>query len=190
MDDIDKKTFRPLAKAAYTCSAKCYDDSKSPQDVVSQCVNQCQLKSEAAQQVYSQHMAAFQDRLSRAMQTCQDQARNSLPALMPSEADGKKAEQLYYACVGRVASEYEQQVPKLYQQVRGGGSFMLQLIYKFLNLLRMYVNYTSESELAIDIDVIAYEFTLNIQHNEHVFYLLIDRSFRTLARSSSATNYI
>ena len=75
------------------CSAGCYD-KKLDGDGIADCVVQCQTKSQVCQRVVSQELNEFQQRLQRAMVTCQDKVREEItPLATRKDADQNKLQE-------------------------------------------------------------------------------------------------
>lgn len=119
LDDVDRQVMRPVQKASYTCSAKCCDTAKDT-EALGACIDACHTKSEKARSIVQAQINDFTQRLQRCMQGCQDQAKNSLPAIMASEADYNKANKIMQDCASKCATDYQTQVPKMYQQIKSG----------------------------------------------------------------------
>ena len=64
------------------------------------------------QSLIGQHLAGFQERLSRCLMRCQDRAKESLP-VSPNERQVAKAQEAVAACSAACAVEYEKKLPKL-----------------------------------------------------------------------------
>uniref|UniRef100_A0A7S0CHI7 Uncharacterized protein n=1 Tax=Proboscia inermis TaxID=420281 RepID=A0A7S0CHI7_9STRA len=78
IDEMDKLLLRPIARSSYTCVVSCYDKSgkTGSTEELQRCASQCQLPYQQAQNVVSTEVNQFQNRLSRAMMSCQDEARD------------------------------------------------------------------------------------------------------------------
>ena len=110
MKRLEKSHLNPMQKNAYLCSANCFD-KKVDQANIQNCVQNCQQKTGMAQQVIQQEMGEFQNRLSRAMQGCQDKIKDSLaPLMMAKNPDNDKindlAQKQMYQCGGQVVNEH------------------------------------------------------------------------------------
>ncbi|KAK9809831.1 hypothetical protein WJX72_000021 [[Myrmecia] bisecta] len=116
VEDLEKSELRPRQKDSFVCSARCCDSSASQQNL-QQCCEACSTSVRVAEQVVNRSLATFQERLQRCAQRCSDVAQESMPT-KPSDKDIAKAQGRAAECLADCAQQYEQQVPKLGQDIR------------------------------------------------------------------------
>jgi hypothetical protein len=109
IDDIEKHCLRKEARKSYVCSVKCYDKAGSTQpiDVLEQCVRQCQAPHQQANGYVQQEIGQFQNRLHRAMNECQDKARDMMQPGYENDAKKMdKVEGTLISCISKTVDEY------------------------------------------------------------------------------------
>eukprot|EP00521_Asterionellopsis_glacialis_P007650 CAMPEP_0195287896 /NCGR_PEP_ID=MMETSP0707-20130614/4778_1 /TAXON_ID=33640 /ORGANISM="Asterionellopsis glacialis, Strain CCMP134" /LENGTH=149 /DNA_ID=CAMNT_0040347701 /DNA_START=31 /DNA_END=480 /DNA_ORIENTATION=+ len=122
MDDLDRRTIRPLAHQSYKCVVQCFDKagSKESSQFLSHCSQQCQMPYQQANQILQTEFHQFQQRLNRSMQTCQDQARDQL---VPGQEQNAKAmakvEQALLKCMSKTVEEHIQLLPSTKERIIG-----------------------------------------------------------------------
>jgi Eukaryotic protein of unknown function (DUF842) len=89
--ELEKATLRPLLRQQYVDSVKCMDDTRLEQASLRQCLERTTRLTSAAHQVVTSETNAYQQRLQRCAETCQDDARDI--------ADQVKMEKAYYTCI-------------------------------------------------------------------------------------------
>lgn len=79
LTDLDKRHLRPMRKESFLCSAKCCDSATSNEQL-QQCVNSCGAKVGKTEQMVSQELEQFQQRLQRCAMICSDKAQEQMPS--------------------------------------------------------------------------------------------------------------
>jgi len=122
MDDLDRRTVRPIAHQSYKCVVQCFDKAgaKESSQFLNTCSQQCQIPYQQSNQILQQEFGQFQQRLNRSMQTCQDQARDQL---VPGQETNAKAmaqmEKTLLTCMAKTVDEHIQLLPSMKQRVMG-----------------------------------------------------------------------
>jgi urease gamma subunit len=122
LDDIERNMLRPIARKAYACVVKCYDDagSKGASETIENCSRQCQAPYEYAHQVVQHEVGNFQQRLQRAMMLCNDEASAMItPSIANDAKQMKKVEDTVLACITKVVDDHVKQLKPLKQRVDG-----------------------------------------------------------------------
>jgi len=80
LDEIEKVHVRPLARKSYLCAASCYDKAgkTGSSDQIQNCIQTCQMPFQQAQSYVNSEIQQFQDRLTRGMMQCNDEARDAM----------------------------------------------------------------------------------------------------------------
>ncbi len=80
LDEIEKIHVRPLARKSYLCAASCYDKAgkTGSSDQIQHCIQTCQMPFQQAQSYINSEIQQFQDRLTRGMMQCNDEARDAM----------------------------------------------------------------------------------------------------------------
>mmetsp|Transcript_22781 Transcript_22781/g.44760 ORF Transcript_22781/g.44760 Transcript_22781/m.44760 type:complete len:141 (-) Transcript_22781:174-596(-) len=79
LNGLEKEKLRPMRKEAFLCSAKCCDTA-SGNEQLQHCVQQCQAKTAQTENLISQELEVFQQRLQRCAMGCNDRAQDQIPA--------------------------------------------------------------------------------------------------------------
>ena len=90
MDAVDRAKVRPIQKASLLKMAACTDLASRAQ--IDQCIQKSQVSMQIAQNIISNEMQQFQQRIERCMMDCQDSVRD---ANYKSEDAQNKA---FYSC--------------------------------------------------------------------------------------------
>ena len=80
----------------------------------------CQMGLQQVNQVQQQEIGQFQERLSRCAQSCQDRARDQLPAdgSQPSDSFMEKLQRSVEECAGGCVDEQMKVVPRLHDRIK------------------------------------------------------------------------
>lgn len=120
LDDIERNLLRPIARKAYACVVKCYDDagSKGKSEAIENCSRQCQAPYEYAHQVVQHEVGNFQQRLQRAMMLCNDEASAMItPSMANDPKQMKKVEDTVLACITKVVDDHVKQLKPMKQRI-------------------------------------------------------------------------
>mmetsp|Transcript_28772 Transcript_28772/g.42643 ORF Transcript_28772/g.42643 Transcript_28772/m.42643 type:complete len:154 (-) Transcript_28772:502-963(-) len=108
IDHLERTLIRPIARSAYACVVKCYDDTgeRGPAEQIEKCSQQCQGPYQMAHQIVQQEVGQFQNRVSRAMMQCNDEATAMItPAVQKDARKMKKVEDTVLKCMSKVVDE-------------------------------------------------------------------------------------
>mmetsp|Transcript_9648 Transcript_9648/g.13659 ORF Transcript_9648/g.13659 Transcript_9648/m.13659 type:complete len:142 (-) Transcript_9648:514-939(-) len=88
IDEIEKTLIRPLAKLSYKCVVECYEKAGStqPSEQLDHCAKQCQAPYQLSHNIIQQEVNSFQDRLSRSMMQCNDEASANITPEVQKDA--------------------------------------------------------------------------------------------------------
>ncbi|CAD7699450.1 unnamed protein product [Ostreobium quekettii] len=112
---VDSAHVFPEMRRAALCQAKCCDTCPN-REALQACYQGCTRRADAMQAAVSRQLSGFQERLSRCLMRCQDQARDSLPPA-PNERQVEKATAAAAACAGACGAEYKKKLPKLKAEI-------------------------------------------------------------------------
>ena len=105
LDEIEKVHLRPLARQSYLCAASCYEKAgkTGSSEQIQQCVHTCQIPFQQAQGFVNDEVQQFQDRLTRAMMQCNDEARDAMMYSGTKNGDSADAEvaKCFTTCVDK-----------------------------------------------------------------------------------------
>ena len=107
MGQTERTKMRPLQAKTFACMSRCAGDSESPQARVQDCMQRCNQPMLRAEQAVKQELKAFQTRLTRCAQTCQDRIRDQVPrnaTLTAAQEEKFKAEGM--ACVNACVDDH------------------------------------------------------------------------------------
>jgi len=123
LDDIERSLLRPIARSAYACVVKCYDDAgqKGPAEAIDHCSRQCQAPYQMSNNIVQQEIGQFQNRLSRAMMQCNDEASAMMtPAVQKDARKMRKVEDKIISCISKTVDDHIKQLGPMKQRVQGG----------------------------------------------------------------------
>lgn len=123
LDSIEKNLLRPIARTAYACVVKCYDDAGkvAPTEQIEQCSRQCQHPFQLANNIVQQEVGQFQNRLSRAMMRCNDEASSMItPAVQNDARKMKKVEDTVLRCISQTVDDGIKQLKPMKQRIEAG----------------------------------------------------------------------
>lgn len=108
IDEIERTYMRPLARRSYQCAVDCYDKagSKGPSEQLEHCTRQCQIPYQQGNQIFQQEIGQFQERLSRSMMQCNDQANEMItPDMQDNPAKMRKVEETVLKCIAQTVEK-------------------------------------------------------------------------------------
>eukprot|EP01041_Mallomonas_annulata_P011584 gene11584-24225_t len=91
MKQLEQSKVRPLQKKTYLCMAGCVESSSTPDHVVNNCIENCSTVVNAVNEIISQEMNSFQNRIQRCSMSCQDEFNDKITPDM--RENPKKLEQ-------------------------------------------------------------------------------------------------
>uniref|UniRef100_A0A7S2RM31 Protein FAM136A n=1 Tax=Eucampia antarctica TaxID=49252 RepID=A0A7S2RM31_9STRA len=104
IDEIERTHMRPLARRSYQCAVDCYDKAgtKGSSDQLEHCTRQCQGPYQQGNAHFQEEISQFQNRLSRSMMQCNDQANDMItPDMQDNPAKMKKVEDTVLKCIAK-----------------------------------------------------------------------------------------
>lgn len=106
---------RPIRHKAFLSMAKCVDNTKDSEETVEQCLRIAQLPIEKTQNVVTEEMQNFQNRMQQCMNLCYSTARASLPVTGgdPKGPETVAAMKVLSDCAGGCLDTSKSQVPAL-----------------------------------------------------------------------------
>jgi hypothetical protein len=78
INDFSLRRLRPMQKQAYICSAECFDNPTMNEERIQMCLNTCTGNVRNTQNAMQNEMNNFQNKLTRCVQVCQDEANDGL----------------------------------------------------------------------------------------------------------------
>lgn len=120
LDDIERNLLRPIARKAYSCVVKCYDDagSKGTSASIETCSRACQGPYELSHQILQHEIGSFQQRLQRSMMNCNDEASAMItPEISNDPKQMKKVEETVLACISKVVDDHIKQLKPMKQRI-------------------------------------------------------------------------
>lgn len=121
LDEIDRIHLRPIARNSYACVLKCYDDAgnKGPAEQIAHCSRQCQTPYEMANNIVQQEVGQFQNRVSRAMMSCNDEASAMItPDVQRDARKMKKVEDKVLSCISKAVDDHVKQLGPMKQRIQ------------------------------------------------------------------------
>lgn len=123
LDEIEKTLLRPIARNSYACVLQCYDDAgqNGSSAQIDQCSRQCQVPYQASNQIVQQEVGNFQNRLSRAMMQCNDEASAMItPAVQNDARKMRKVEDKVLYCIKKTVDDHVKQLGPMKQRIQAG----------------------------------------------------------------------
>ncbi len=120
LDEIEKALIRPIARNSYACVLKCYDDAgkTAPQEQIEHCSRQCQAPYQMAHNIVNQEVGQFQNRLSRSMASCQDEASAMITPQVQNDARKmKKVEEALLKCISKTVDDQVKALKPMRQRI-------------------------------------------------------------------------
>lgn len=120
IDEIERTLLRPIARKAYACVVKCYDDAgqHGSTEQIDRCSRQCQGPYQLASNVLQQEIGQFQNRLNRAMMQCNDEASAMItPAVQNDARKMKKVEDTVLNCMSKTVDHHIKQLLPMKQRI-------------------------------------------------------------------------
>jgi urease gamma subunit len=123
IDHLERTLIRPIARSSYACVVKCYDDAgeKSSAEQIAKCSEQCQGPYQMSHQIVQQEVGQFQERVSRAMMQCNDEASAMItPAVQKDARKMKKVEDTVLKCMSKVVDEQVMRLGPMKERIQQG----------------------------------------------------------------------
>lgn len=123
LDEIERTLLRPIARDSYACVLKCYDDAgqKGSSAQIDQCSRNCQGPYQASNNMVQQEVGNFQNRLSRAMMQCNDEASAMItPAVQNDARKMRKVEDKILSCISKTVDDHVRQLGPMKQRIQAG----------------------------------------------------------------------
>lgn len=123
IDEIERALLRPIARKAYACVVKCYDDAgqKGPSEQIERCSRQCQVPFQYANNILQQEIGQFQNRLNRAMMQCNDEASAMItPAVQNDARKMQQVEDTVIHCITKTVDHHIKQLSPMKQRIEAG----------------------------------------------------------------------
>eukprot|EP00979_Chaetoceros_neogracilis_P007477 scaffold1575_cov242-Chaetoceros_neogracile.AAC.2 len=123
IDQLEKTLIRPIARNSYACVVKCYDDAGTTDSAeqIDQCSKHCQGPYQASHQVLQQEIGQFQNRVSRAMVQCNEEAVAMItPAVQKDARKMKKVEDTVLKCMSRTVDENIKHLGPMKHRIEAG----------------------------------------------------------------------
>jgi hypothetical protein len=123
IDEIERTLLRPIARKAYACVVKCYDDAgqKGSTEQIDRCSRQCQVPYQYANNVLQQEIGQFQNRLNRAMMQCNDEASAMItPDVQNDARKMQKVEDTVINCISKTVDHHIKQLIPMKQRIEAG----------------------------------------------------------------------
>uniref|UniRef100_A0A6U0IBM4 Protein FAM136A n=1 Tax=Minutocellus polymorphus TaxID=265543 RepID=A0A6U0IBM4_9STRA len=108
IDSIERELLRPLAQKSYECISKCYSKAGTTgsNEQLEHCSRSCQVVHQQAHAMLQQEINQFQNRLSRAMMQCNDEAQDMMtPDVQNNARKMKKIEDTVLNCISGVVQK-------------------------------------------------------------------------------------
>mmetsp|Transcript_12547 Transcript_12547/g.26552 ORF Transcript_12547/g.26552 Transcript_12547/m.26552 type:complete len:154 (-) Transcript_12547:2230-2691(-) len=108
IDGIERELLRPMALKSYQCIVDCYKKAGATgsNEQLDHCSRSCQIPHQQAHNVLQQEVSQFQDRLSRAMMQCNDDAQDMMtPGIQNDARRMKKVEDSVVKCISGVVDK-------------------------------------------------------------------------------------
>lgn len=115
IDQVDRRSLRPMRKAGFECSARCCDSAGSHEDLNS-CVQKCQERMYAAETVLGAELEAFQGRLQRCAMGCQDAVQERL-GVSPTQAQVEAVRPQLESCANKCVDDHIATLPAMKKRV-------------------------------------------------------------------------
>ena len=109
MDFIEKSHLRKIQRQSLVCSLECIDKASrnATSDEIHHCMKKCQIPLERGQHLIQNEISRFQQRLQRAMVTCQDEANDLVTPDVHSNPDKlRKIENKMGNCFAKTIQEH------------------------------------------------------------------------------------
>lgn len=118
MGRFDKEHMRPAQKKTYLCCAGCFDSPSATDSQLSSCLQSCQEPVQYNQQIMQTEMDAFQTRLKRCAETCQDDAQQMVTPEMQHDV-GKMdvVQNSLFNCTKKCVDKSLAQLPNIEKKV-------------------------------------------------------------------------
>ncbi len=123
IEDIDKNLVRSIARNSYACVVKCYDDAgkAGSSEQIEQCSRKCQAPYQMSHNIVQQEVGQFQNRLGRAMGTCQDDAQGLITPQVQNDARKmRKVEESLLKCISKSVDHHVKQLGPMKQRIAAG----------------------------------------------------------------------
>jgi hypothetical protein len=123
LDEIERTLLRPIARNSYACVLKCYDDAglKGSSAQIDQCSRQCQGAYQQSNNIVQQEVGNFQNRLSRAMTQCNDDASAMItPAVQKDARKMRKVEDKVLSCISQTVDANIKSLGPMKQRIQAG----------------------------------------------------------------------
>lgn len=120
IDEIERTLLRPIARKAYACVVKCYDDAgqKGTAEQIERCSRQCQVPYQHANNILQQEVGQFQNRLNRAMMQCNDEASAMItPAVQNDARKMQQVEDTVLLCITKTVDHHIKQLSPMKQRM-------------------------------------------------------------------------
>mmetsp|Transcript_19951 Transcript_19951/g.24617 ORF Transcript_19951/g.24617 Transcript_19951/m.24617 type:complete len:152 (-) Transcript_19951:826-1281(-) len=120
VDEIERSLLRPVARNAYACVVKCYDDAgqNGSVEAIDHCSQRCQAPYQMANNVVQQEVGQFQNRLNRGMMQCNDDASAMItPDVQKDSRKMKKVEDTILKCISKTVDNQMKQLQPMRQRV-------------------------------------------------------------------------
>jgi len=118
LEKIDRSHLRPMRRESFLCCAKCCESDSSNEEL-QRCVQSCQAKTAAVENMLSQELEGFQARIQRCAMSCSDKAQDQVPGDPSKHAPDlmarlqKEAE----ACANKCVDEHVKSLSKINDRV-------------------------------------------------------------------------
>ncbi|KAL3815244.1 hypothetical protein ACHAXA_002293, partial [Cyclostephanos tholiformis] len=120
VDEIERLKLRPMGRSMHSCIVSCYDKAgkNGRKEQIEQCSQQCQAPYQRAAAVTQHEIGNFQNRLSRALMQCNDDAQSLVaPGMQNDTKKMKRVEDSLLKCIEGVILNGRESLKPMKQRV-------------------------------------------------------------------------
>lgn len=116
-NDVDKSHIRKMQKSMYNCAANCCDNSTKSYSEVQNCVDNCVVPVNNAQQYLKNEFQDFQNRVQRCLMVCNDKIKDKME-LEKSNTFNDKYKSEYEQCANSCLTRYSEMLPSIIMKIK------------------------------------------------------------------------